>query len=100
MTIFAWQLTILAVVVLACMVPVLRFIQRRQLQAYDNLRDAVGSTMGEVSESLMGAATIRAYGLGTGPTPPAGAVRGQYRATCGRTAGWPSSSPSVTSSGR
>ena len=81
MAVFAWQLALLALVLLLVTVPILRVIQRRQLRAYDGLREAVGSTMGEVSESLMGAATIRAYGLEERARGRVRhAVRGQYRA--------------------
>ncbi|MEA3214480.1 MAG: ATP-binding cassette, subfamily bacterial [Acidimicrobiia bacterium] len=80
MTAYSWQLVLVALACLLPMVPVLRFIQRRQALAYAGLRDAVGDTLGQVSESLMGAATIRAYGM-----QPAvrlrvhRAVRQQYR---------------------
>ena len=81
MAVFAWQLALLALALLLVTVPLLRVIQRRQLHAYDGLREAVGSTMGEVSESLMGAATIRAYGLEERARGRVRrAVRGQYRA--------------------
>ncbi len=63
MAFFSWQLAIVAAVVTVVMVPFLRAVQRRQLRAYDQVREAVGGTMGEVSEAVMGAATIRAYGL-------------------------------------
>lgn len=81
MAAFAWQLALLALTLLLVTIPILRVIQRRQLRAYDGLREAVGSTMGEVSESLMGAATIRAYGLEDRARGRVRhAVRSQYRA--------------------
>ncbi|MDY7105667.1 MAG: ABC transporter ATP-binding protein [Actinomycetota bacterium] len=60
---FSWQLTIIAVIILGGMLPLMRAVQRRQLAAYDNLRVAVGDTLTEVSEVVMGADVIRAYGI-------------------------------------
>jgi ABC-type multidrug transport system fused ATPase/permease subunit len=81
MVAYAWQLALVSVLCLLPMIPVLRAIQRRQARAYDDVREAVGRTMGEVSESLMGAATIRAYGWEPRVARRVrGAIRGQYRA--------------------
>jgi len=63
MAIYSWQLTILTVVVMAPLLPILRVLQRRQLQAYDVVRTRVGQTLSAVSESVMGAGVIRAYGI-------------------------------------
>ncbi|HKY14494.1 MAG TPA: ABC transporter ATP-binding protein, partial [Microthrixaceae bacterium] len=63
MAFYSWQL---ALVTIACFVPVIpamRFLQRRQLAAYDWQRTAVAATLGEVSESVMGAGVIRAYAM-------------------------------------
>jgi putative ABC transport system ATP-binding protein len=63
MAVYSWQLTILVIVVFAPMLPLLRALQRRQLRAYDQVRTRVGMTLSEVSESVMGAGVVRAYGL-------------------------------------
>src|SRR6478735_3720479 len=60
MAIYSWQL---ALVTTACFIPVIpamRFLQKRQLAAYDWQRTAVSATLTEVSESVMGAGVIRA----------------------------------------
>ena len=46
LTWFAWQLALVTLLVFLTMVPALRFFQRRQLAAYDELRIAVGDTIG------------------------------------------------------
>ncbi|MBD8077665.1 ABC transporter ATP-binding protein [Cellulosimicrobium arenosum] len=64
MAIYSWQLTI---VVWACFVPlflVLRPAQRHVNQAYTDVRARVGAMLGAISESVVGAETIRAYGVG------------------------------------
>lgn len=48
----------------APVVPILRVVQRSQMRAYDHLRTTVGVTLTEISEAVMGAAVIRAYGFG------------------------------------
>ncbi len=63
MTVYSWQLTIVTAVVMAPLLPILRVLQRRQLQAYDVVRTRVGQTLSAVSESVMGAGVIRAYGI-------------------------------------
>jgi ATP-binding cassette subfamily B protein len=63
MTIYSWQLTIVTVVAMAPLVPLLRFLQRRQLRAYDVVRNRVGQTLSVVSETVMGAGVVRAYGI-------------------------------------
>jgi ATP-binding cassette subfamily B protein len=63
MAVYSWQLTLVTVVVMAPMLPILRALQRRQLRAYDRVRTRVGQTLGAVSESVMGAGVIRAYGI-------------------------------------
>jgi ATP-binding cassette subfamily B protein len=62
---YSWQL---ALITLACTIPlavVLRAMARGMVGAYDRLRSRVGDTLTEVSESIQGAAVIRAYGLET-----------------------------------
>ena len=63
MAVYSWQLTVLTLVVFVPIFPAMRFFQRRQLAAYEQVRDRVSSTLSEVSESVMGAAVIRAYGV-------------------------------------
>jgi putative ABC transport system ATP-binding protein len=63
MLVYSWQLTLITVVVFLPLYPVLRWMQRRQLIAYDELRNRVGDTLSEFSETIGGAEVIRAYGL-------------------------------------
>lgn len=63
MAIYSWQLALLTVVVFLPVIPILRVVQRYQMQAYDHLRTTVGETLTEVSEAVMGAPVIRAYGF-------------------------------------
>ncbi|WP_265521070.1 ABC transporter ATP-binding protein [Oerskovia flava] len=62
MSVYSWQLTL---VVWACFIPlflVLRPAQRRVNVAYTAVRARVGAMLGAISESVVGAETIRAYG--------------------------------------
>jgi ATP-binding cassette, subfamily B, bacterial len=59
----SWQLTIVTLVSFIGLLPLLRWIQVRQLVAYSALRTRVGETIGEFSEAIGGAQVIRAYGL-------------------------------------
>lgn len=64
MLVYSWQLTI---VVWACFVPlflVLRPAQKRVSAAYGVVRERVGAMLGAISEAVVGAETIRAYGVG------------------------------------
>ena len=64
MAIYSWQL---ALVVYAAFVPlmlVVRLFQRRLAAAYGEVRTRVGAMLGAVSESVVGAEVIRAYGVG------------------------------------
>jgi ATP-binding cassette, subfamily B, bacterial len=63
MFIYSWQLSLLALLTVFPLFVVLRFMQRGMLSAYDQVRTRVGETLSAVSESLMGAAVVRAYGL-------------------------------------
>ncbi len=62
MVVYSWPLTLVVIAVYAPAIPVMRWIQRRQLVAYDQVRTAVGETLSVASEAVMGAALIRAYG--------------------------------------
>ena len=64
MLVYSWQLTL---VVYACFVPlvlVLRPAQARVSAAYAVVRERVGAMLGAISEAVVGAETIRAYGAG------------------------------------
>ncbi len=63
MLIYAWHLTLFAVLVLLPLLPIMRFLQRNMVRAYDRVRTNVGDVLTEISESVMGAAVVRAYGL-------------------------------------
>jgi ATP-binding cassette subfamily B protein len=63
MFVYSWRLTSLALATIAPLFFVLRIMQRGMLSAYDLVRTRVGETLSAVSESLMGAAVVRAYGL-------------------------------------
>jgi putative ABC transport system ATP-binding protein len=80
MLVYSWQLTLITVAVFLPLVPVLRFMQRRQLKAYDDMRNRVGDTLSEFSETIGGAEVIRAYGLETRSRRRLlRAIRRQYR---------------------
>jgi ATP-binding cassette, subfamily B, bacterial len=63
LAVYSWQLATLVVVVFVPMLPILRYFQRRQLSAYDLLRTRVAEMLTEISESIMGAGVVRAYGI-------------------------------------
>jgi ATP-binding cassette, subfamily B, bacterial len=60
---YSWQLTLVVLVVIAPLFLIMRAMQRGMLRAYDEVRTSVGETLTEVSENVMGAAVVRAYGL-------------------------------------
>ncbi len=62
MTAYSWQLTLVVLVLHIPLVPILRWMQARQLVAYEELRTRVSDTMAIVSESVHGVETVRAYG--------------------------------------
>ena len=64
MAIYSWQLAIVALAAFLPLIPILVFLQRRQLAAYDGVRTAVAVTLSEVSEVVGGAPVVQAYGLG------------------------------------
>ena len=63
MSFYSWQLALVAMLVAMPILPLFRFMQRRQLKGYSIVRTRVGQTFSEISESVQGAAPIRAYGL-------------------------------------
>jgi ATP-binding cassette, subfamily B, bacterial len=63
MAFYSWQLTLL---VLACFVPLgiaIRFFARKLAQVYGVVRERVGDVLAAVAESVVGAPTVRAYGV-------------------------------------
>ena len=63
MAIYSWQLTL---VVVACAVPLLitlRWFGRRLRKAYTEVRERLGRMLSAVSESVVGAVVVRAYGV-------------------------------------
>jgi ATP-binding cassette, subfamily B, bacterial len=63
MAIYSWQLTI---IVWVCFLPLfllLRTFQKRVSAAYAAVRERVGDMLGAVSESVVGASTVRAYAI-------------------------------------
>jgi len=60
---YSWQLTLIVLVSIAPMLLVLRALQTGLLSSYDIVRTRVGETLSEISESVMGADVVRAYGL-------------------------------------
>ncbi|MQA96815.1 MAG: ATP-binding cassette domain-containing protein [Streptosporangiales bacterium] len=63
MAVYSWQLTLL---VWACFIPLafaLRMFQRWLSAAYTRIRERIGELLGAVSEAVVGAAVVRAYGV-------------------------------------
>src|SRR3712207_1854783 len=81
MTFYSWQLTVL---VLVCFVPLgiaVRWFATRLAAAYGVVRERVGDVLGAVAESVVGAPTVRAYGVrGRTATRIDGAIDRHYRA--------------------
>ncbi|HEX6872510.1 MAG TPA: ABC transporter ATP-binding protein [Micromonosporaceae bacterium] len=64
MAYFSWQLTLVVYAAFLPMVIVVRLFQRRLAHAYGTVRLRVGAMLAAVSESVVGAEVIRAYGVG------------------------------------
>jgi len=62
MAVYSWQLTVVVLVLHVPLLPILRWMQARQLVAYEELRTRVSDTLAIVSESVHGVEAIRAYG--------------------------------------
>ncbi|HEU5331928.1 MAG TPA: ABC transporter ATP-binding protein [Actinocrinis sp.] len=63
MGIYSWQLTLL---VWLCFLPLfatMRLVQRRTGERFGQVRRSIGRMLGAVSESLVGASVVRAYGI-------------------------------------
>ncbi|MEM8923523.1 MAG: ABC transporter ATP-binding protein [Actinomycetota bacterium] len=82
--VLAWYSWPLALVVLFSYLPVFpwfRWLQRRQLLAYDEMRTRVGEMLARFSETITGAAVIRAYGAeDRSRLLTTEAIAGRYRA--------------------
>ncbi|HEU4425437.1 MAG TPA: ABC transporter ATP-binding protein [Pilimelia sp.] len=63
MAIYSWQLTLVVFAAFGPAVLVIRAFQRRLAGAYSMVRARVGALLAVVSESVVGAAVIRAYGV-------------------------------------
>ncbi len=63
MLVFSWQLTLAIVGLVIPLVLIVWSLQARLSAAFDAARTRVGEMLSEVSESVMGAAVVRAYGL-------------------------------------
>lgn len=61
MAVYDWRLTLVALGVMLPIVPLLRAMQRLLVRAWDAVRTRVGELLAAMSESIMGAAVIRAY---------------------------------------
>ncbi|SEE16401.1 ABC transporter ATP-binding protein [Ruania alba] len=62
MFVYSWQLTLVVWAALAPMVILAPRAQRALSRAYGGVRERVGIMLGRISESVVGAQTIRAYG--------------------------------------
>ncbi len=63
MAVYSWQLTLVVYAAFAPVVFIIRVFQRRLTVAYGTVRAHVGTMLAAVSESVVGAAVIRAYGV-------------------------------------
>lgn len=64
MALYSWQLAILVFITFLPTVPFMKWVQRKQLAAYDRLRSSVSFMVGRANEAIIGAGTVRAYGVG------------------------------------
>ncbi|MGI8530924.1 MAG: ABC transporter ATP-binding protein [Geodermatophilaceae bacterium] len=63
MAVYSWQLTLLVYLCFVPMIASMRFFQRRLATTYGQVRERVGDMLGAISESVVGAQTVRAYGI-------------------------------------
>ena len=63
MTFYSWRLTLVVLAVFAPLWPALRWFQTRLSTAFDQVRQRVGEMLARISESVIGAGVIRAYGI-------------------------------------
>lgn len=60
---YSWALALIVVLSYAPVTPVLGWLQKRQLAAYDAVRTSVSEMLSGFSEAVTGAAVVRAYGI-------------------------------------
>ncbi|MFC0030415.1 ABC transporter ATP-binding protein [Micromonospora chaiyaphumensis] len=60
---YSWQLTLVVLLAFAPAVLVIRLLQRRLAGAYGLVRQRMGTLLGTIGESVVGAPVIRAYGI-------------------------------------
>jgi len=63
MAVYSWQLTLVVYAAFLPLVLVIRAFQKRLAKAYGEVRVRVGAMLAAVSESVVGAEVIRAYGV-------------------------------------
>jgi ABC-type multidrug transport system fused ATPase/permease subunit len=63
MAVYSWQLTLVVFAAFVPAVVVIRALQRRLAGAYGAVRQRTGALMAAISESVVGATVIRAYGV-------------------------------------
>lgn len=81
MAFYSWQLALIVFITFIPTVPFMRWVQRKQLVAYDRLRNSVSFMVGRANETIIGAGTVRAYGIGARAEQRVGeAVDARYRA--------------------
>lgn len=81
MFVYSWRLALVVVLMVIPVVFILRWLQRGMLAAYEDVRTRISETLSEISESVMGAAVIRAYGYdGRMDQRLKGAIERQYAA--------------------
>ncbi|MEM7338351.1 MAG: ABC transporter ATP-binding protein [Actinomycetota bacterium] len=63
MAFYSWPLALVVFAAYAPVAPWFRWLQRRQLAAYDEFRTRVSEMLSRFSEAVTGAAVVRSYGL-------------------------------------
>jgi ATP-binding cassette, subfamily B, bacterial len=81
MLFYSWQLALVVLALVGPLLLIVGMMQARVTAAFDRARTRVGEMLSEVSESVMGAAVVRAYGLENRiETRVKGAIDRRYRA--------------------
>ncbi len=65
MSVYSWQLALIALVTILTSVPAIRWLQVRQLRAYVVVRTVIGRLLTVFNEMLTGSDAIRSYGYGS-----------------------------------
>jgi putative ABC transport system ATP-binding protein len=63
MLVYNWVLGLIAIFAVVPLALIMRFLQKRMLAAWDEVRTKVGEMLSAVSEAVMGAAVIRGFGV-------------------------------------